>query len=264
MPNENFIIENEMSEPKGSLGVFELPCGLLTPDGELFTEVRVREITGVEEDMLASKKVPATKKMGQLLVGCTQGIGPFSDPTQVAALVPKLLVGDRVFLLLAIRRVSLGDEYPFRSECPECEVQSLFNIDLSGLEVKPMPEPRKRSYEVVTPKGRKVQWHPMDGAGEQKLANLGGEADKVTMALLVRLDAVDDSPPTLSGLKALGMSERNFLRDCFQEAEGGVDTGMEMECPKCSHEYKIELDIGQQGFFFPSVMRRASKSKSGS
>ena len=60
----------QMETPKGTLGVFDLPCGYLDPQTqELFTEVQVREITGNEEDMLASQQIPSAQKISQLLAG---------------------------------------------------------------------------------------------------------------------------------------------------------------------------------------------------
>lgn len=259
MPNAEYIIENQISEPKSSLGVFELPCGLMLGDGTLAKSVTIREITGAEEDMLASKKVHMTKKMSELLANCCQSIGDISVKEAIREATPKLLIGDRVFLLLAIRRVSLGDVYPFTVACPSCELPNLYDVDLSTFDVKLMPDPLKRVYELVTPRGVKVRWHPMDGRGEESLAKLQSESDKITLALLVRLDMVNDMPPTLETIKAMGISERNYIRDAFQEVEGGVDTNMDMECPKCGHEFSIDIDIGQQGFFFPSAMKRASK-----
>jgi hypothetical protein len=256
---ESLIIESQIADPKSSLGCFELPCGLLLPDGTLVRSVKVREITGVEEDMLASKKTPPTKKMGELLTGCTLAIGEETDPKELRKLVSQLLVGDRVFLLLSIRRVSLGEIYPFKEKCPQCEVISLYDIDLSTLETKQMVDPTKRSYEVVTSKGTTVRWHPMDGLGEERLSVLQTEEDKITLALLVRIDMIGDQPPSIHRIKKMGMRERTEIRDSFQEAEGGVDTTMEFTCPKCNNEFKGELDIGQQGFFFPSAVKKDSK-----
>jgi hypothetical protein len=256
---EVLIVENQIADPKSSLGVFDLPCGLLQPDGTLVKSVKVREITGVEEDMLASKKTAPTKKMGELLAGCTLAVGDVIDPPEVRKAVSQLLVGDRVFLLLAIRRVSLGDIYPFKEKCPECGVITLYDIDLSTLEVKSMPDPAKRSYETVTDKGTKVRWHPMDGLGEERLSVLQTEQDKVTLSLLVRIDMINDQPPSVGMIKRMGMRERTAIRDAFQEAEGGVDTSLDFTCVKCEHEFKGEMDIGQQGFFFPSAARKGSK-----
>jgi hypothetical protein len=261
MPNESYIIENQLSEPKSSFGAVELPCGIVLPDGQLVRQATVREITGVEEDMLASNKVPAHKKLGALVSNCITAIGPVQDRASINALAPKLLVGDRVALLLAIRRVSLGDVYPFRDQCPDCGHKGLFDINLGSMETKQMPDPSKRSYKVTTPRGTEVTFHPMDGHGEEKLAALSKEEDRISLALLARIDLINGEPPTLKRVKELGMIERQFLREAYEDVEGGVDTEIQIDCPNCGSEFSRELDISQPGFFFPSATRKASKSK---
>jgi len=256
---EQLVVENQIADPKSSLGCFDLPCGFLHPDGTLIRSVKVREISGIEEDMLASKKTPPSKKMNELLSGCTLAIGNITSPDEVRKCVSQLLLGDRVFLLLSIRRVSLGDLYPFSEKCPACDTISLFDVDLASLEIKLMPEPTKRIYETVTPKGTKVRWHPMDGNGEERLAVIQTEQDKITVSLLVRIDMINEAPPSLQVIKRMGMAERQAIRDAFQETEGGVDTSIEFECPKCGHEFKGDIDIRQRGFFFPSAVKRPSK-----
>lgn len=255
MADEAFVIENNIAEPKSGIGGGELPCGYITPDGVLIKDVVVREITGVEEDMLASSKTPAHKKMGQLIARCTVSVGSVTDRDEISRIIPKLLVGDRVYLFLLIRRVSLGDEYPFRSKCQACEYEGSFNIDLSTLEVKPMVNPEIRLTELVTPRGLRVVMTPMDGSKEERLQAVQGDADRATLGIAARVESINGKPATVGELKALPLSERNFLRSQYESLEGGVDTSLDITCPKCSAEFKNDLDITQRAFFFPSSVK---------
>ena len=256
MANEAFIIENQIADPKVGIGAGTLPCGYLTDGGELVREVVVREITGAEEDMLASPKIKDHRKMGELIARCTVSVGTVQDRDEVSRIIPKLLVGDRVYLFLLIRRVTLGDEYPFRSKCPECDYEGSFNIDLSGLDVKAMDNPTQRNIELTTPRGRKVIMSPMDGVREERLSTFKNDNDKATLALASRVTQIDGKPATLGDLKLLPLSERNFLREQYQSLEGGVDTTVDVTCPECHAEFKNELDITQRAFFFPSAAKK--------
>jgi len=256
MANESYIIENNIADPKATTGAGTLPCGHVTASGELITDVVVREITGAEEDMLASPKIKDYKKMGELIARCTESIGTITDRDEIARIIPQLLVGDRVYLFLLIRRVTLGDEYPFRSKCPECQAEGSFNVDLSALDVKSMADPIKRTLEVTTPRGRQVVMAPMDGVREERLSTFKNENDKATLALAARVVSLQGKPATIGDLKALSLSERNFLRDCYQQVEGGVDTTVEITCPHCNFDFKNELDVTQRAFFFPSVAKK--------
>jgi len=263
MPNEAFVIENQIRDAKGSKGSLVIPCGLLAENGEIYTDADIREISGHEEDMLASKKIQSNRKMGALLAKCCTRIGPHTGD-ELEKHVKKLPVGDRVLLLLRIRQVTLGDEFPYRHECPECGYKGMFTIDLNEMEVKQMPDPKTRIYDRVLSNGMHVRFHVMTGEDEERLSDVMKEGDKVTMTILARLDLIDDEAPTLEGIKELGMKLRNELRDLFTEVEGGVDTSVEIECPRCEEMVVTELDITQQGFFFPSAALKKWKKKSSS
>lgn len=248
------MMMEEVETPKAADGMVPLPCGYLTREGEIYTEARVREITGVEEDMLSSSSVPNDKKFNELLIRCTESIGPQSDPEVVRVMLPKLPIGDRITLLFGIRRITLGDIYPFQVKCPSCGKLSSFHINLGELEVKKMKDPKKRVYDEKLPSGKKVRFRVMTGDDEEKVKKAAKKFkdDGPSLAILARVELLEEAPPTLPLVKALGMRDRNFLRKKFEEVEGGVDTSLEITCPACSHEFGTELNIMGKAFFFPS------------
>lgn len=252
----------QMETPKGSNGVFDLPCGYLDPrTREVVTEVQVREITGTEEDMLASQQIPSAQKISSLLAGCVTRIGNVTDKGLIAGMVQDLTVGDRVFLIFAIRRVTLGDELPVREKCPECKVTTLFMVDLDkDLEPRPMPDPTKRVFDVTLPSGTAARFRVSTGQDEADMAKLvrrqKHKSDALSQAILMRLEMLGDEKPTLKMVKSLGMRDRHFLRDQFQTVEGGMDTTLELECPACGHEWEKDLDLSAANFFFPGGRRR--------
>lgn len=250
--------ENAMREAKSSQGIFDLPCGYLTPEGELFTEVQVREITGAEEDMLGAKNISGGKKITQLLANCVQRIGSITDKDQLLQVVRSLPLGDRVFLMLAIRRVTLGDMFPFEEKCPSCGKSEIYNEDLSELAAKAMPEPKKRVYDTVLPSGITARFHVMTGKDEEVLVRADMK-DQASAAVMARLDLLNDKHPTIEDVKALGLRDRNALRDAYEEVEGGVETTLNMGCPFCGQEFQADLNPGSTGFFFPSRLQKNSK-----
>jgi hypothetical protein len=257
------LAQESLNEPKPTQNVFELPCGLLDGDN-LYKDVVVREISGYEEDMLANQKMPASKKMSELLARCVTRIGPITDKGKIAQAIMDLIVGDRAALIFAIRRVTLGDEYPFKDKCPECEKESLYAVDLgTEISIKEMPDPKKRLFEKVLPSGKVVRFKPMTGHGEEKLAkSKNRDEDALSLAIQMRLETLDGKPAGLGDVKGLGLRDRQALRDAFEEVEGGVDTEVDMKCPHCEHEFKREVDIAQRSFFFPSQTPKNSKAKS--
>jgi len=252
----------EVEKSKPSLDEFELPCGYLDRDGNLHTSVTVRELTGEEEEILATRNMSPIKKINRILARCTESIGAVQG-SLVDTVIPDLTQGDRVFLLIAIRRASLGNDMPVLTKCPGCERESRFIFDLSELEVKPMPDPLVRFYDLELPKsGQKVRMKVLTGRGEEAISKASNKGvDIVSTAIFVRIDSLNDKPATIKDLKSLSLSDRNFLRESWEDHEGGVDTTLEIECPSCSREYETELDISQQGFFNPSATLKNWKTK---
>jgi len=252
----------QMETPKSVNGVFDLPCGYINPQTqELVTEVQVREITGNEEDMLASRQIPSHTKITQLLSGCVLRVGDETNKGRIAQIVQDMLVGDRVFLIFCIRRVTLGDDLPVREKCPECGTTTLFMVNLAeDLKARPMADPMKRIFDVELPSGKTARFRVSTGADEARLAKLRKrhvkQSDGLSQAILMRLELLEGEKPTLQMVKSLGMRDRHFLREQFEASEGGVDTSMEFECPSCEHEWEKELDLSAANFFFPGDRRR--------
>jgi hypothetical protein len=257
------MIDNQIAEAKPSLDSYELPCGFLTEDGQLHTDVTLREMTGEEEEILGAKNMPVTKKINKVLANCTMSIGPVPKPA-IPTIIPNLMQGDRIFLLLAIRRVSLGDEMPFNSKCPSCDAESQFIIDLSDLDIKEMPDRKTRFYELELPRTKKkVRMKVLTGTGEDAISKASNRGkDVISTAIFCRVESIDDTPPVMKDIKKLPLMDRNFLKNGWEDHEGGVDTTIQIECPTCDFDYETELDISQEGFFNPSAALKAWKRKS--
>ena len=256
------MINPQIEQANSTVDEFELPCGYLDPDGNLHTTVTLREMTGEEEEILAARNMPSNKKINSILGRCTTALGPFTGPS-VAQLIPELTQGDRIFLLIAIRRVTLGNDMPFTTKCPQCEQESRFVLDLADLETRKMENPTIRTYNVELPKTKKkVVMKVLDGRGEEAIGKASNRGrDIVSTAIFARIDSIDGKPATMADLKKLPLVDRNFLRNEWEDHEGGVDTTVEIDCPSCGNEYDTELDIGQQGFFNPSATLKSWKKK---
>lgn len=254
------IVENQISDPKASQGLYDLPCGYLDESGELHREIKVREITGHEEDMLANPKVRPNKKLNELITRCVERVGQITDKGKLSKIVLDMTVGDRLFTIFAIRRVTVGDYYTYEAKCPECNAVGRYTIDLGTLDVKAMPDPHERVYEVTLPSSKKVvKFAPMTGRGEEKLAELASKRkeDSLSLSLIMRVLEIDGERPTLKGMKDLSSADRAFLRRSFDDVEGGVDTTIDLECAECYAEFKQDLDVGQAGFFFPTEAQKS-------
>ena len=87
---------------------FTLPSG---------PEVDLVEMTGVEEDLLTNQRLIKTgEAINQVLANCIKRIGDNDSPGMKDIL--DMLSGDRLFALVRLRQVSLGDEVELELACP--------------------------------------------------------------------------------------------------------------------------------------------------
>src|SRR6185436_3341318 len=98
--------------------VFELPGGLALDEGRCLTRAVLRPLFGREEEWLThATHTPSSARVTRLLSSCLVSLD--GEPV-TTGLVRKLLVGDRDYLMLQLRRLSLGDEVNAVLTCPAC------------------------------------------------------------------------------------------------------------------------------------------------
>ena len=125
-----------------SQGTVELPCGYVDDEGKVHDQAMLRELTGAEEDILATPKMSGSEKMTRIIGNCLIKLGDIDKPGKEIA--RKLTIGDRAVLLLAMRSVSLGAVYPFRVKCPSCGAGFHTGVRLEEAPV-PRADPAQRS-----------------------------------------------------------------------------------------------------------------------
>ena len=103
--------------------------------GSIEHDFIVQEMTGVEEDLLAGKG-PIMPRLNQVILNCTTSIGGVTEKKDLGPIIRVLTSVDRMILLIAIRRASLGDTYSIKYACPACKSSNDAAIDLSSLEIK--------------------------------------------------------------------------------------------------------------------------------
>ena len=252
----------DVHEPRAAVLSGELPCGHLDAEGRVHFAYVVTEMTGVEEDLLAGKG-PVIPRLNRVIGNCLVSLGSITERAALHAAAGALTSMDRMVLLIALRRASLGDAYDMRMGCPACHREAAFAVDLSGLEVTPMPDRTVRVFTEPLPSGRLATWHVMSTEDEEWASRKrrGNEDDLLTLSMLARvshvgsvvLDRERGWAAARDALKALPMRDRERLRIAFDEREGGVDDEVEFACAECGHEWRASLDVAQPGFFFPSA-----------
>ena len=94
----------------------------------------------------------------------------------------------------------------------------------------------------------------MTGADEQRAAKAikAGQGGLLQAALLARLVEVEGvaEHERRGFLDELELADQVALLDRFDEADGGVETSIEVECPSCLSVQELDLPF-ERGFFLP-------------
>lgn len=257
-----------MEYPKSSVYEDIFPCGYISEDGEVYTHFTVKELTGVEEDILASN-INETDKMGQVIANCLVNVknenNIIDDHVQLIKVARQMPMADRLAAILATRIVSLGDKFTFSVQCPSetCSNNDHAYIMLSSLEKTTMEEPVNQVREDTFADGKTIKWHvlrPQDMKWLEKARKKMKKKGEMTLMILSRVDEINGIEIQREGsklkdsirtLQALTLKERNSIRRLFQTKEGDIDLDIEHTCSVCGVEFTKRLELTKD-FFFPS------------
>lgn len=116
--------------------------------------VEVRELNGADEEALAKSQASFARWVSTLLELAVEKIN--NEPADPEAL-GRLLVGDRDYLLLAIRKVTWGPEIELSGiECSGCRELFDVNVHTDDIPVKKLRDPSEATFTVELRNGRKA------------------------------------------------------------------------------------------------------------
>lgn len=170
------------------------------------------------------------------------------------------LIGDRTFALLQIKRLSHGDWYDFKVDCPHCNEMVHWTEDLGDLRVQYLKEPGKtEGFKVhLDLIDRDVTYRLLDGKDERKLQNLRKNSDEEMQAalLLFRTQEIEgEKMKNMRFFNDLEAMDRITFTEDVDANDCGVDTTIKVECDSCFRSFETELPMGVD-FFLP---RKKSK-----
>jgi hypothetical protein len=223
-----------------------MPGGLLDTDGQLWTEARIREINGADEEAMARElrsTLNVAKLMDLILRRTVEAIGPY-DPVPPAVL-NKLLVGDRSALILAIRILTFGSDWEVTDfPCQFCGQTFGVVIQLDSLDVRKLDNPRDQEIEVPLRNGHQVTVALMTGDVQLELAGQDRtlpEETTITIDRCVRrLDGNEVIPPVA---QKMGMADRHKIIQAMAEAQPGPQLEEVVTCYSCGKEGKYTLSL---------------------
>lgn len=237
-------------------GLFELPDnhvalpgGYLSLDDGLITEAEVRELTGEDEEVLSRLTSPG-KMLITILERAVTRIGSKKPDRKM---LDGLLTGDRDMLLLAIRRVTFGNEVTYTTTCDVCSESCEFLIDLSkDIPVRNLESQSDRVF-LVECKAGIVEVTLPNGATQRELmqANEKTIAEINSILLSGCVQEINGMPSMgLSTVKKLGIMDREKItREIGDRVPGPRFNDVKKECPKCGSEATLQMSLASLFLF---------------
>lgn len=256
--------EVEVECPSGMTGAFR---GLIGRDYRSFNRQTARTGEGVTK----------------ILNACFTVADPGIYKTNAAGNVDwnDVLVGDRMFGLISIRRAMFPDEpYTFRIACREkfCRQPIHWGVPLAELPIKKLPEESKALLTAGTNEfevplvGQRVWFQLLTGRDQIKrhkliqqaqrraLADSNEKASDLVYALaarIVRVEGLDfghgdsiDFETKVKWLEEIGTPDHRRLLRAMDKVDCGVETTIELTCEECGSQQEVELPFDET-FLFP-------------
>lgn len=237
--------------------------GLLTPsipDG-LVTQ---RCISVADKKFLAGTKADGDAVVHGLIKRCVTVPETF-DPT---VLIPS----DLMFLLFKLRILSYGDQYSFKTKCPECGKRIEVRVKLSDLVVHHLPDDYKDHLRVTLPNKGDTVFTKFLTVGDnedikkevkrlkKRFPNMEGDPE-VTLRVARMIERIELREPNdlgdtildnpvdiLQYVEGLTDLDSIAIQSTVENIKVGVDPEIEYECPECD-EY-IDVNLAFSGEFF--------------
>lgn len=235
--------------PPQSDTVVELPGGLLHPTEGLIRRVEVRELTGADEEKLS--RPSSTKNMHTYISAILEcGVVRIGSLEPDHTLLESLLLGDREFLVLAIRRATYGDELDLEIVCPRCDARQNIVYDLGKeVPIRKLEDPMKLVYEIPLWKGGVAEvvlptgsaQGALFGSSEQKRS--AGELNSILLSRCVQ--SIDGEPAVgLASVQRLGIRDRRTILKFLDEIQPGPQfEDVTYVCASCAHEMPMVVNV---------------------
>jgi hypothetical protein len=225
-----------------------LPGGFIQADGSIVKYAEVRELTGVDEEIIA-KSGSVGRALNVMIQRGLVSIG--SEPAKKED-IDNLLSGDRDTILLGIRRVTFGEEVVFSVTCPACATALDVTVDVTkDIPVKTLEDPVNDRYFTFASKMGEIEVALPTGALQKKLMENTDKtvAELNTMLLAGCVKRINGQPSLgASSVLKLGMSDREKLIQEILTRNPGPRFGeVKTACEACGLE--IPMPIGLADLF---------------
>lgn len=232
-----------------------LPAGLVGPGGERLHEVRVRELTGADEEAMFDRASPGgAAQVSTLLARLIEAV-PGHPGVVDEQFTAALQLGDRDYLLLRLRQLDLGDAVHQVARCPHCAGKVDVDLLISELPLREPPEGAAADGSHRLALGdAQLQLRLPTGDDQQAVEALASDNPSAANTRLFSrlvLDVDGRGAPSEDELRRWPIGRRQALATWLQQHLPGPDLFLDLSCPHCRADMSYAFDL--HSFFLPSA-----------
>jgi hypothetical protein len=247
-----------MSLPRREFQV-ELPLGYVDESGRVHRSAVIQKMRGHEEALFYDLGLSPGRLVTELIKGCLVRL--VDGPEITAHLVSRMFSADRNFLVVQIRRVTLGDVVTCRYTCRGCGADFAVAEDLGHLEVRRSGEGAPgqtihveledgyRDHEGVT--HTSLELRLPRGDDEEFISRMtNNDPLRARDALVLHCTKSFGTMPRtylesrgLKILRDLTLGDRRRIYRALDDESPGVNFRRTVACERCGEQFKTVLEM---------------------
>jgi hypothetical protein len=223
--------------------------------GKWIRKVTIRRFTGRDEQLLS--ELPAGMPLHSKVVMLLERITTFDDSIhfQHGALIKKLSLGDRTFILLSARKLMIGggsrsgsngddgDTLWCTTKCPSCSSTMSLNLSVSSLQERQQQAAARlkpsRDYAVAAC-GFKMRVRPLTAEDQDMIVRRRASTRDAVVQGMARASIVHAKPLLPEKLPE---SLLEAIGRWIEEADPLSDIVLSLSCPECSYTFSASFPV---------------------
>lgn len=240
-----------------------LPVGHTDASGRVHRRASIRKMRGHEEALFYDPLLTPGRLVTELVKGCLIRLGDID--AIMSDLVSQLYSADRNYLIVELRRITLGDQLQASYTCPSCGGETTVVEDLGSLEVRRLTNGSSPQAIAITLEDgyedrdgavhREVQVRLPRGADEEFVSRTAEKdplraRDALILRCIESFGALRRQALESYGIKILRdltMGDRRLLYQAIEAQTPGVNFRRSIRCAHCNGQFSAVLEAS--GFF---------------
>ena len=160
----------------------------------------------------------------------------------------KLVLMDKMYLLLKIREISYGSKYPVEITCPKCDQISEVNVDLGNLLVKKLDPDITDPRQIILPRLKRSAKVRFPRVSDEQYLNTQEQIYNNLWRFVIELDGISDPVFISKAIPKMHIMDSKFIMHNVMRTDLGLDPRFLYECGSCGEYTELAVPISEDFF----------------